>query len=1375
MTSLKGVFVFAVLFPLLVNVCVADAELKITEPTGAVTFGSTQRIRVARVSQGATVSLVLTLNKTAANETLKWAKTRDQLSQTAINAAVNANTNTATFTLPGTELNRELTIEYAFERPTTTPKPETVTASTIVYLDSEAPKLTSPAVEMTTTGTATITLTFSDSDIRPSTVTDSSFLLFEKVRVQDVDGVKFRARQASEAPSLSNQNRQVRIVWDALSPGDYELRIQKLSDVVGNTQPDLGVSGAHESIPITIPTRPQRTSQPEYPRFLAEGNRPSELNPGDRVDTRVVQLYYLPDARQVAELINRNIQDLNAVSYDAAQRAAADARKRAEDAIDNRRFQDERAVEAARKTRETEMRLEEAQDELKEVQRDQAALAQTKAELEAAAYRMMGKEPKDIDAEITNIIGTVGTNRTEISRLNAEINDAKKRLQQQEMAAGGNPSPAQANEIAATRKQIADLETQRDGRMTETTNLINKANALRTLKGNLDAVAVANSSLTNRSDELKNQLKTERLPSELTQRQQAEIAERQKVTEAEATELRASQEQFRREVAAGLADRNSYARGKLDSIDPVAQVSISVVGTSRLQLRGPIKGLNKICRMIHQLDSPVGQVKIGIHTIQVNGEHGDRMDVVYERINREVAHSRFLVNASGQLLRRAVQEVADEVAIEADAGILPPNCPPELQVGVVRLNGSIQTSQEQRDRRYLYAFYGSDFIGELEEMDSELLNTDNKLLSLHSMDTISLPGAMFVLAHADHPVRHRVLMRFQELIAGDLPLREMEFIRSLTQLDSCGKPLKYNPKRAQKIDDREARAIMFNNGRTYTFPNTVGFFSNQIQSQGTLNPVQYATVKLAQALKAQLVAEMEYRNLVVERTLLRSDDNELKASYEDELRKLQQAEREINENLNDINRDSLSILKLAGEFLSANPNPVRTAEAERINRVLTETNPGDVADIFYEAIEANRGQHEDEARFFTSVAYAIEKQLLGTENRLFRSGISEYSEDELVGMLETRRELYRKQQRLLESQQNIKESAKKALAKVDETVVLEQFMDDQEEKSVELMQALREHASRVDNHLKRLAIVIEDDVMAQFYEPAFQRIRNVSRTWDVTLGQIESTTILTNNRTLAKVSPAASFEFDLPKRQILITEAMQGAKALADEYGNLLKDPTFTAGSELFRSRAAQGITGESSAYTTIPGINDVPEFGSELEKLIEPPAIFKFETGTGFEIRPIIQPDGNSVMYTFDYEYSTNVREPVRADEKHLGRIKRHFVHTEVQTSSYELREISRYTVALKASRTDRGVPLFQDIPFVGYAFRPLPSEESSLQTNIILGSSTVYPTVFDLMGLRWSPYVDGEGSSSLAAEKQRTKTRAELIRSELRKRVDQELRIGE
>jgi len=104
---------------------------------------------------------------------------------------------------------------------------------------------------------------------------------------------------------------------------------------------------------------------------------------------------------------------------------------------------------------------------------------------------------------------------------------------------------------------------------------------------------------------------------------------------------------------------------------------------------------------------------------------------------------------------------------------------------------------------------------------------------------------------------------------------------------------------------------------------------------------------------------------------------------------------------------------------------------------------------------------------------------------------------------------------------------------------------------------------------------------------------------------------------------------------------------------------------------------------------------------------------------------------------YTTNVREPVRADEKHLGRVKRHFVDTDVQLSNFELREISRYTVALKASRTSRGVPLLEDIPIAGVLFRPQPSDESSLQQNVILGQATIFPTVFDLMGLRWAPVV--------------------------------------
>ena len=83
-----------------------------------------------------------------------------------------------------------------------------------------------------------------------------------------------------------------------------------------------------------------------------------------------------------------------------------------------------------------------------------------------------------------------------------------------------------------------------------------------------------------------------------------------------------------------------------------------MIGEGLIQLRGPIKGINKIRTMINQMDSPLGQVKIGINTIQVNGEHGDRMERVVGRIEGHIDLGRFLTNHSLLLLRRAIQEGA---------------------------------------------------------------------------------------------------------------------------------------------------------------------------------------------------------------------------------------------------------------------------------------------------------------------------------------------------------------------------------------------------------------------------------------------------------------------------------------------------------------------------------------------------------------------------------------------------------------------------------------------------------------------------------------------------------------------------------------------
>ncbi|MCA9165666.1 MAG: hypothetical protein KDA62_21915, partial [Planctomycetales bacterium] len=335
------------------------------------------------------------------------------------------------------------------------------------------------------------------------------------------------------------------------------------------------------------------------------------------------------------------------------------------------------------------------------------------------------------------------------------------------------------------------------------------------------------------------------------------------------------------------------------------------------------------------------------------------------------------------------------------------------------------------------------------------------------------------------------------------------------------------------------------------------------------------------------------------------------------------------------------------------------------------------------------------------------------------------------------------------------QTAQRSRRPLDHKKFLDMLIDDLEEKYIELLDGTRAHTANVDNYLKRITTALDDDFNTQFYYPSFRHVREASTYYDVQFGQTETTTVLANNREFAKVEPNATMEFDLPPRDILLTEAMNGAKAMIDDVGALANDPTFLAMTRMNAngsgSSPAPGSTGGfGTVRDVLPGLETStaehvmahnaaarPQFGANLENLIPDPAIYKFETGTGFEIRPVIQPDGQAVVYDFNYMYTTNIREPVRADEKHLGRVKRHYVHTDVQLSNFELREVSRYTVALKAARTAKGVPLLEDMPVVGVMFRPLPSDESSLQQNIILNQATIFPTLFDLMGLRWAPAV--------------------------------------
>ncbi len=926
-------------------------------------------------------------------------------------------------------------------------------------------------------------------------------------------------------------------------------------------------------------------------------------------------------------------------------------------------------------------------------------------------------------------------------------------------------------------------------------------------------------------------------------------AEELRLTEAalgkEGEERRKREEQFRREVAAALADPDTYAAGKPESVDPVLQCSVSVIGEGLIHIRGPVKGLNVIRTMINQIDAPTGQVRVGVHTVQVNGERVERMNKVVENIQRYIDHSRFLTATSAQMLRNAVTTVASRKAVEAGQ-TLAPGC-----------------TQADRDQKYLYCFFGKDFIDELKSLDSEFLRTGNKVLSLHSMDSTSLASALFLMSLARNDVREEILREFQGQLCTKLPQAEWQkFVSGL----SC-------PSKLEACFDRQFCTLAQN----AKFPSFLGFFNSEVLGADTLTPVQREFIRLAQIFKARMVTELELKQRVMERTLLedrvgnfRKEQRDAKdkedAARNDRLtyqKTLQTAIASATGSLDALGAAIDDIEGQVGKFeglltlLDIGKKGTTTGKEvpgfdEAKGRVFFPEDQyrwivsafeegGKFLDQFYYIGEDNYKVYEATKVLLKTLTtnQNASKQELATlkanARKLFAliRAEAEAARDVIGGIVRELRKDKPNVEAVLNKYDGFRReiearirgnrggnrlratvttsafaalqqafTAAQASARVaqltrrplDEKKLLDMLVDDMEEKLIELLDGTRAHTANVDNYLKALATALDDDFTTQFYQPAFKKIRTLAAGWDVQLGQIETTTVLTNNRVLGKVSPTASMEFDLPRRDILIKEAFKGAKAAVQDYGALLNDPVFLSMVKMYSGSPVGatyggfgGLPAVKNALPGLPGSSDElimaqsgakrPEFGTYLEGLIADPAIYKFETGTGYEIRPVLSPDGQAVVFGFDYMYTTDVREPVRADEKHLGRVKRHLLHTDVQLSNFELREVSKYWVSIKAARTSKGVSLLQDIPVAGALFRPAPSASSSLQQNLIYAQAAIFPTLFDLMGLRYAPAVADLSPDGVIDDEWVARGRREYLRQYIfdygASRVDDALRI--
>ena len=1319
----------------------------------------------------------------------------------------------------------------------------------------------------TVIGLTDITLRFSrdlDTNVETPKDTDNS-----RLRVIFSPDGRFTANAANKLikPNVkfSADSKSAVIVTPAeLKQGYYQITVigSDLKDPYGNVLENAeGVIGgnyvkvlggaaqiAADAYPVIPGVTRGNAPMVEYPEFVQPRKVPNGFNPNDKVETRVARLYFYRDAHRVAQILNRRVQSYNRQEVAVRRQLADKARQEADSRTSNRMISERAAVQAAQRTRELENQLSDTQ----------RSLNSTLQQLQSAASQ-----------------------------------------------------PPAADEAGRQRQQQV-----------------------------IDQLQTAARSFAQQSETLEAQVRSAR---------DAEVAANERWQQTQREEDLARTDQFRMETAAAHSDPDTFAEGKPNSDDPVAQVSISVIGEGLIHLRGPLKGVNQVRLMVDQIDSPQGQVRINVHSTQINGDEADELEVVANRIQTYIDQARFLTVQSAEMLRKAVIHIAALRAEEA-RGLHP------------------QASQAERDQLYLHAFFGTDFVNELQSMDSELLQTGNKLLSLHSMDVTSLSSALMLLALANNGTRLAILEEFQRLLQSDLTSAEQQFIQN--GLGACVGGCKKGCKH------QHHGPPICNLACNSTFTSLKGFFNSQLQQNDTMSPLQHETIALAQILKARLITEMEYKQRVMERAVIEeraqaieNTDAQLvrERNAEEQVRRAREAQVNARSvvlpNLTKsaaILEDVTSVLQTVdvaieglAEFLYENEiakvnggnrqDAIELALRQVLQRIENYNSARDNhstgskaidkgelgfsrqlyrvnADIAKQAFgtqesprgtdaeyilyveaqdksvvlrrlqELNRAllQAQSVGRTFHSETSQTSKDLenltLGVTRLTSRQGIfptigelepvasvyeikmaiqlllkliqesrdfqrkaaeiqsareaflvafARFSNNQDTGAnLEKATEIFRLWTRIqtsanrlfdpdvtndtkrvalqqaanstraleewieaiskLDAAQSIAQDSRRPL---DHKKFLDMLIDELEEKYIELLEGTRAHTANIDNYLKRLTTALDDDFNTQYYYPVFRLVREASQYKRVEFGQTETTNLLVNNREFGKVSPSASMEFDLPKRDILIKEGLDSALAIYNDVGALVKDPNLLALAKMQSGNSAASpgagtLGGMGAIRNVLPGLQSDsaeqllaqnagsgPKFESNVEKLIPDPAIYKFETGTGYEIRPVIAPDGQAVVFDFHYLYSTQIREPVRADEKHLGRVKQHFIDTDVHLSNFELREVSRYVVALKAERTANGVPLLEDIPVVGALWRPLPNREKSLQQNIIMAQATIFPTLFDLMGLRWAPAISDLDPLKLSNREYLVRGRHQYLENRIydysSARVDEFLRI--
>jgi hypothetical protein len=279
----------------------------------------------------------------------------------------------------------------------------------------------------------------------------------------------------------------------------------------------------------------------------------------------------------------------------------------------------------------------------------------------------------------------------------------------------------------------------------------------------------------------------------------------------------------------------------------------------------------------------------------------------------------------------------------------------------------------------------------------------------------------------------------------------------------------------------------------------------------------------------------------------------------------------------------------------------------------------------------------------------------------------------------------------------------------------------QEAHVLDLREVVRAEVAAVDGQLKRLTTAFEGDLRSQFYKPVLADLRRDSKVWKSRMGQIQSTTVLTHDRVRARVSPGQVAILDRPVRPILLQEGLQVTHGLAREA------QTFSQTAGLMA--ASDAILPSGSAILAQAALGPTP--GQHLSDVVGQSERLTVSVGDDISVTPVIQPDGFSV--SFHLVYTHTPKRDVPDNSTISAGVQRHLVESDVHIGGFELQEVSRFRVSIDNEEQGKGVPLLEDLPTVGAAFRPRRATVSTTQENIILVEAVVYPTAIGMAEKSW------------------------------------------